>query len=77
MTEKINCGNDLVSVTVEQISFQRSSERLNRVPFLDVSEQGIPEGGGSDIPEGSLDESFCPLSFETPGPGNIKERSRC
>ena len=77
MTEKINYGNNLVSVTVEQISFQRSSERPNRVPFLEVSEQGIPEGGGRDIPEGSLDVSFCPLSFETPGPKNIKERSRC
>ena len=55
------------------MGFQRSSERLNGVLLLDALGEDIPEGG-SDISEGSL---AVPLCLGIPGPGNIKERSRC
>ena len=56
------------------MGFQRRSERLNGV-LLDALEEDIPEAeGGSDISEGSL---AVPLCLGVPGPGNIKERSRC
>ena len=55
------------------MSFQRMSERLNGVLFLDALGEDIPEGR-SDISEGSL---AVPLCLGIPGPGNIKERSRC
>ena len=54
------------------MGFQRRSERLNRV-LPDALGKDIPEGG-SDISEGSLG---VPLCLGIPGPGNIKERSRC
>ena len=55
------------------MGFQRRSERLNGVLLLDALGEDIPEGG-SDISEGSL---AVPLCLGIPGPGNIKERSRC
>ena len=55
------------------MGFQQRSERLNGVLLLDALGEDIPEGG-SDISEGSL---AIPLCLEIPGPGNIKERSRC
>ena len=55
------------------MGFQQRSERLNGVLLLDALGEDIPEGG-YDIPEGSL---AVPLCLGIPGPGNIKERSRC
>ena len=55
------------------MGFQQRSERLNGVLLLDALGEDIPEGG-SDISEGSL---VVPLRLGIPGPGNIKERSRC
>ena len=55
------------------MGFQRRSERLNGVLPLDALGEDIPEGG-SDISEDSL---AVPLCLGIPGPGNIKERSRC
>ena len=57
----------------KEMGFQRRSERLNGVLLLDALGEDIPEGG-SDISEGSL---AVPLCLGIPGPGNIKERSRC
>ena len=56
----------------KDMGFQRRSERLNGVLLLDALGD-IPEGG-SNISEGSL---AVPLCLGNPGPGNIKERSRC
>ena len=55
------------------MGFQRRSERLNGVLLLDALGEDIPEGG-SDMSEGLL---AVPLCLGIPGPGNIKERSRC
>ena len=57
----------------KEMGFQRRSERLNGVLLLDAFGEDIPEGG-SNISEGSL---AVPLCLGIPGPGNIKERSRC
>ena len=54
------------------MGFQQRSERLNGV-LLDALGEDIPVGG-NDISEGSL---AAPLCLGIPGPGNIKERSRC
>jgi len=54
------------------MGFQRRSKRLNGV-HLDALGEDIPEGG-SDMSEGLL---AVPLCLGIPGPGNIKERSRC
>ena len=54
------------------MGFQQRSERLNGV-LLDALREDILEGG-SNISEGSL---VVPLCLGIPGPGNIKERSRC
>ena len=55
-----------------KVGLQRSPERLNGV-LLDALGEDIPVGG-SNIPEGSL---AVPLCLTIPGPGNIKDRSRC
>ena len=57
----------------KEMGFQRRSERLNGVLLLDALVEDIPEGG-SDISEGLLAILLC---LGIPGPGNIKERSRC
>ena len=57
----------------KEMGFQPRSRRLNGVLFLDALREDIPEGGG-DISEGSLAVRLC---LGIPGPGNIKERSRC
>ena len=57
----------------KEMGFQRRSERLNGVLLLDALGEDIPEGG-NDISKGSL---AVPLRLGIPGPGNIKERSRC
>ena len=62
-----------LSSVCKEMGFQRRSERLNGVLLPDALGEDIPEGG-SDIPEGSL---AVPLCLGIPGPGNIKERSRC
>ena len=54
----------------KEVSFQRSSERLNGV--LDALGEDSPKGG-SDIPLGLL---VVPLGFLIPGPENTKERFR-
>ena len=68
----VKCKN-IYRVTNNEMCFQRRSERLNGVLLLDALGEDIPEGG-SDISEGSL---AVPLCLGIPGPGNIKERSRC
>ena len=55
------------------MGFQQRSERLNGVLLLDALGEDIPEGG-SDQSERSLAVLLC---LGIPGPGNIKERSRC
>ena len=49
------------------------SERLNGVLLLDAFGEDLPEGV-SDVSEGSLG---VPLYLGIPGPGDVKERSRC
>ena len=59
------------SVTVEEMSLQRSCEGWNGITFPDASRQCIPERW-SNIPEGSMTVLFC---LRMSWPRNIMERS--